>query len=218
VENEPCTLTSAGLCRWVSSNVRDERNAVLFSQPISLFLEGKDLRGAKLFHRKETGELYLLLENLLLVYQYAQKVFYRYQVPLVRSFCQGEKEFFFSTENGIYQVGGSCDDGEKIPAYWRSRALLIGEEEKRKDLHSVRLYARSPGEAAISVILHPEDREKEEKALFCDPEKEMWEAGFRSKVRSFRTLALEIRADGDEAVHLFGVTLRGKVTDGMGKE
>ena len=99
VENDPCTVDHGGLLRWVSTNIRDERNAVLFSDPIAQALRREGPSRAILFNRKTTSELYLCFDTRIFVYHYGMKRFYYYELPLpVRFLCEDEKEMFFGMQ------------------------------------------------------------------------------------------------------------------------
>lgn len=143
MENEPVTVTEAGLFRWVSTNVRDERNARLFSRPVREYLSAMDPRAVRLFNRKSEGELYIACGQEILVYRYGVGAFYRYRLTdlSVCYLAARDGEFYFGTAHRICRAGGETDLGQPIPAWWTSPFLTLSAKGREKNLYSAVLCA-----------------------------------------------------------------------------
>ena len=214
LENTPCTFTEKGLFRWVSTNIRDERNAVLFSDPIAYALEKEQKEHALLFHRKATSELYLCIDGHLYVYNYRLKLFYYYEVPCLKGFAQGEKGLYFYTENGIYQVGGETDDGAPIQACWRSRLLDFGKRKQIKKLFGIVVYTKTKGKALVKVHCRKENRgEVTDFEFHTEEEQEQGVRNLSCSQGNFRLFEVCLETEGTEPLCVLGLSLRGRITD-----
>lgn len=135
MENTPVTLDETGLCRWVSTNIRDERNAQKFSGPIARALQGETLSEAKLFYRRATSELMLCVGEHLFVYHEKAKLFYSYGIPQVLGFLEEGGALWFYTKERLCLVGGTDDDGKEIRALWQSKLLDLTMPDREKQIH-----------------------------------------------------------------------------------
>jgi len=214
IENTPCTLDDAGLFRWVSTNIRDERNALCFSDPIARSLRKHNASDAILFHRKRTSELYVYLDPFLYVYRYDLGVFYLHEIPGILGFCEVENELYFYTDHRICQVGGESDDGSAISARWHSAMLSFGETEKQKRLFRTALAAKTGEEAKVKIAFRRENGELEgEKNVIFGAGEEFSHREISSPLRRFRLLQVCLSADGTKPFQLLRLSLRGRITD-----
>ncbi len=139
--NTPVSVTAGGLCRWNSDSLRDETNATVFSQRISVGLGKLAPESLRLFYRRGKQQLYLWSP---------QKAFYVYDQP-TDSFwrldgwkpeCFFEEvatgALYFGTKTGqLCLVGGTDDDGVPITAHWDSGELEIGSGFYGKHLYGL---------------------------------------------------------------------------------
>jgi hypothetical protein len=73
------------------------------------------------------------------------------------------------------------------------------------------------GSGRIALKLSPEQGEERKEKLLPSGE-EVTAIHWRVGCRSFHGLELCLEADGQEPLHLFGIELRGKISDQTGKE
>lgn len=213
VENTPITLAQEGLFGWISTNIRDERNAKCLSGPIDQALQKEPLSEGILFNRKETSEMYLCVGENLYVYNYGLKLFYRYKTPCILGFCYEDGLFFYTAE-GIYAVGGNTDDGAPIRAIWKSKLLDFSNKEKAKKLFGTSLIAKggSGGELAISFRSENETEKITKRVrFFGNPEGERF--SLRTPKRRFGAMELSFETDSKEEVQILSLFLRGRITD-----
>ncbi len=214
VENTPVTLTENGLFSWVSTNIRDERNAKLLSDPIDLLLQKERAEEAVLFNCKKNSELYICIGTHAYVYNYLLKRFYYYILPNIRGFSETEEGVFFYTENGIFSMGGDTDDGERIRAEWKSRELFFSSKEKLKKLFDVTLFASSEdqGKCVIRLIASPGEKIKEREIAFSIPQKSE-KKKIKVSLERFLSLRAEVTWEEEPSFHLEGMILKGRRTD-----
>ncbi len=215
VENTPVTLSENGLVMWVSTNIRDERNAVIFSEAIRPALSDLSEKKPILFYRKTSSELYLCFEGNLYVYSVPLKLFYYYAVPDILGFCQGEDGLYFYCEKGIFAVGGDTDDGRAIKACWRSKFWDFGSRSADKKLFSVSLYLKAGDEAQLDLTLKSENEsEKLTKRVQIFGKSDGEKVTLRCTKRRFRALELCMETDAASSVCIWGLDLKGRRTDG----
>lgn len=236
--NEPVTITGAGLCRWRSTNVREEKNAVLFSQPIASGLRKTDLKKAFLFFRSFEGCLYLVTEERD-VYVYSPRLdafwLYRGWEPSC-FFEEAEGGFYFGTDDGrLCLVEGHSDDGEEIEAYWSTTELDLGNGSYTKTLH--RIGVRLTGGVENGLVLSwtadvegnslPNGKSRilqSKHRLFSFEEMGFEDFSFntafssrllslRPEARRFGRIRLRLYSKGSREVQIEELSLRGTVND-----
>ncbi|MBR5296031.1 MAG: hypothetical protein IKU24_05525, partial [Clostridia bacterium] len=214
VENTPVTLTEHGLFSWVSTNIRDERNAKLLSDPIDLILRKEKAEEAVLFNCKKNSELFICVENHAFIYNYSLNLFYYYLLPKIRGFTEGEEGIYFYTDEQIFSMGGDTDNGERIFAIWKSRELNFSAKEKLKKLFGVTIFATAEKQGLLKVSLSglPFSETKQRQILLSGPQK----GGIRKMripIKRFNSLQMEFSWEEESALHLAGVLLQGRNTD-----
>lgn len=217
VQNEPVTVTEAGLFRWVSTNVRDERNARLFSQPVREILAETDPRQTLLFNRKSQNELFILCGEEILVFHYGTGQFYRHRIvdTEIRYLAEMGDTLYFGTDSAICQVGGGTDLGENIPAYWTSPFLTLGARDREKNLYTAAVCLDTTGGVGAFGfdLLTPEGEIPVRHTV-------LFPAGSRARVLSFparhshfERVQLCLTAEGACGLHVRFLALRGRVCD-----
>ena len=217
MENEPVTVTEAGLFRWVSTNVRDERNARLFSRPVREKLAAMDPRSLRLFNRKGEGELYIAEGSEILVYRYGTGAFYRYRLTGMTVLFLAERgnELFLGTDRGICRAGGETDLDEPVPAYWTSPFLTLSHTGREKNLYAAVLCAdTSAGAASCEFsLLTPEGTTPVRQTAQFPAGSRARRCGFPARHGHFERVGTRITAAGPGRLHLRFLVLRGKVCD-----
>ncbi len=213
VKNTPHTIAEGGLFQWISTNIRDERNAERISEPIDHALQKEALADAILFNCKEKSELYLCVGENLYVYNYQLKLFYRYKVPHILGFCQ-ENGLYFYTSDGIYAVGGDTDDGEKITAVWKSGLLDFSDKTRAKKLFGTTLIAKGGEGGELNISFRGENEtEKLTKRVHFSGNSEGDRFHLRTPKRRFGALEIGLETDSSESVHVLSLHLVGRITD-----
>ncbi len=214
VENDPCTVCGAGLFRWVSTNIRDERNAVLFSESIAHALQKEDAEKTILFNRKATSELYICFDNRIFVYHYGRRQFYYYEMPKnIFAFCEVKNQLYYASDDGIYEVGGDLDLGKAIPVRWKSKKMSFGDGNSEKNLYRVSLTVRTPSPVNFHVTATTDRGETEKKEFSVSGDGEEIRKSLRFFKRRFHYLELLISAEDATAAHVLGIEIKGRQTD-----
>lgn len=213
VKNTPVTIAEGGLFQWISTNIRDERNAENLSEPIDQALQREALEQAILFNRKEKSELYLCVGENLYVYNYRLKLFYRYKVPPILGFCQGDQLYFYN-EEGIFAVGGNTDDGQRIHAVWKSKRLDLSHKTRAKKLFGTTVIAKGGEGSKLQISFRNEnDTEMLTKRVHFSGKKEGECIELHTPKRRFRAIEIILETDSEESVHVLSLHFRGRITD-----
>ncbi len=216
IENTPYTLTENGLFQWISTNIRDERNAKSISEPIDRSLRNEKTDEAVLFNRKDTQELYVCIGSHCYVYNYRLKLFYYYDLNgfQPRGFVQGEKDLFFFAGNSIFKMAGNTDEAWPIFTRWRSRFFDFSKAGLQKKLFGMTLYLKAEeGEDFRIGIREDHEEMSAKKILSVLPAKDSAKKRVFMKKRRFRLLEVEIETDGRKPFSLLGLSLKGRITD-----
>ena len=214
VDNTPCTLTETGIYQWISTNVRDERNAVCISDSIAHALQKEDLSDGILFYRKASSELYAVFGRRVYVYHTRMKLFYSYVYPeVICGLLEVGNDTYFYTEKGIFLIGGETDDGESISASWYSGDVFFGDGGRSKSIYGASLLGHADKESSLELFLLDEDggvRVERNGFLRGSGRYCVWR--MRLRLRRCRRLGVGIRSvDGSPGFR--GIRLVGKVMD-----
>ena len=137
--NTPLTLFNSTLYKWVSTNIRDERNAVDIGERIKTGLKKPAYENIKLFERESTSEVYLYSEDKIYVYNYALDLFYYYEGIEGAYFAENPYgEVYFQHSDG--RLCRFCESGydidKKVQFYWESDYDSVAGLET-KNIHSI---------------------------------------------------------------------------------
>ncbi len=212
MENNPCTLTQTGLVEWVSTNIRDERNARSISDSIARALQKEDATQGILFFRKATSELYLAFSGRIYVYCKKLNLFYYYEVPPLSGFVEVGNSFYFFTQNAVCRVEGNLDNGQPIACRWQSGALFLGDGAREKNLYAMTLLAETQALTRAEVTLSEENTQRQMKRTLVLPEGNQISSAFvRLPLRRTRLVNVGIQTQGGEDLKIRALQLRGRV-------
>ncbi|MEA4833341.1 MAG: hypothetical protein VB118_12100 [Oscillospiraceae bacterium] len=160
MDNVPVTFSHDGLYKWISTNIRDERNARLFSHRISELLLREASSPPYIFNRKAASELFTVCGTHSFVYNYALDVFYKYTSVPVIIMCEGNSgELYFADTSGrICATGGNTDAGDSIKAEWYSKYFDFGSSSKVKNIYGA------------TAVIEPDENTKCEMSWASDKE------------------------------------------------
>ncbi|AEY66602.1 hypothetical protein [Clostridium sp. BNL1100] len=101
LQNNPFTLYKGGIYEWVSTTVRDEKNAILKSMRIQKELDNIDLKTCLTYDYEDKGEFWICYSNNVWVYNYRLDVFYKYKLADIPTcFLTIDKVLYFGTSTG----------------------------------------------------------------------------------------------------------------------
>ncbi|MBQ3866612.1 MAG: hypothetical protein II776_06890 [Clostridia bacterium] len=217
MENEPVTWDRNGLFRWVSTNVRDERNAQCFSFAVNAHLAGWDLSRAVLFNRRSTGELFAVCGTDVLVYRYGTGSFYPYKISgsPIRFMREWEGETYFGTGDAVCRVTGWRDGSSEVEACWHSSFTAVDAPDLEKNLYSGEICVDTgEGGAECRVSVKGIDGALAAEGRWIIPAT----GGVKRRrmplrYDHFERMQVKLTSSGNVPVRVSFLTLRGKVTD-----
>ncbi len=230
--NTPITLSSNGLYRWVSTSVRDERNAEEFGERIRKGLDGFGV-DVSLFDRSRKCEIYIWQGLKMYVYNYLTDVFYYYEGIDAVDFCQsGNGECFFITPSGFLcrMTEEHKDLGEKIDFFWESGyGDFLGLENK--NIYSFDFEVLPLSSTSFDIVWVSDTATGRKSGIGLDYKvldfKDIFFDLFsfktavtpvrlskRVKLKRIRGFKIIIEGDSENSdFHLISLTVKGKVTD-----
>lgn len=166
IDNNPISLTKDGVYAITATNIVNERNVLHISQKIDrkLLLEtGLDGAISIDFDKK----YWLGLNGNVYILDYTQKTqyspfgeWYLYNnIPASRFLEMGGYLYFSSSTNGLVykfhkdttNADSFNDDGEKITAYWKSKAITFNADEMKKLVDSIYLGLNPGGATSVDL-------------------------------------------------------------------
>jgi hypothetical protein len=166
IENNPTFLSKDGVYSLVGSNVRDERNVQHVSLTVDrkLLLETGINQAVSIDYDKK---YWLAVNGNVYVLDYAQKTtatpFGKWYIyDNIHASCFLEKDgylYFGSSSDGIvyrFQKDSSNansynDDGQPITAYWKSKPLTFGADERKKIVEDLFIGLKPSGRTSIDI-------------------------------------------------------------------
>ncbi|HBL83856.1 MAG: hypothetical protein A2Y17_08050 [Clostridiales bacterium GWF2_38_85] len=165
IDNCPVTVWYDGIYKWVSTNIRDERNAKHISDRVSKMLAEKmpqpNLYPATMFDFEATGELWVAASDTVFVYNYRLDIWYIYDNIPAYSFVIVANTLFFGTYSGkIARVSEyvSDDDGAAIECEWKTPYFDCGNMAKLKELRSLTLMLNNTNANSVDVYWKSDDQ------------------------------------------------------------
>ena len=230
-DNTPITLSGNGLYRWVSTNLRDERNAEEFGERIRKGLE--EFEEATLFDRSMKREIYIKSGNKIYVYNYLLDVFYYYEGICAESFAQDSfgKCYFITADGTLCRFTEEHTDmGEKIDFLWESGyENFLGLE--CKNIYSLEFEVLPLSSTSFDIIWASEESSGTKSVIELEYKVLDFKNIFfdlfsfktavtpvklfkRVKLKRIRGFKIQIKGDSENSdFHLVSLTVNGKVTD-----
>lgn len=148
IENNPVFLTKKGVYMLLQSNVRDERNIKLISENVNrTLLQEPNLQNA--VSVDYNGKYMLFVNGNGYIYDYLQNAWYLWDGINPNTFLEKDSLYFGGTDGRIYRFNKDDetniyeDDGQIIKAYWYSKLMDFGLNEKRKTISRI-FYSLKP--------------------------------------------------------------------------
>jgi hypothetical protein len=176
IENNPVSLSKDGVYMVTASNVRDERNVTHISLTVDrkLLLESSLDQAVSVDYDKK---YWLAMNGNVYVLDYAQKTDITpygkwYIYDNIPSSCFLEKDgflYFGSSSDGlVYRFFKETndaisynDDGAAINAYWKSKPLTFGAEERYKLIDCMYIGLKPSGATSVNVSYETDKRKRD---------------------------------------------------------
>lgn len=167
IDNSPVSLDKSGVYMLVQSNVRDERNVQHLSKNVDAkLLKEPNLKDAVSvdFDKK----YWLAVNGNVYVYDYLIQEWYLFNNINASYFLEKDGFLYFgSSTNGlIYRFKKETDtypyndDGSPIIAYWKSKTLSFGADEKRKIVEKVYFSLRPAIRTSADVYFQTDKKDR----------------------------------------------------------
>lgn len=160
LDNYVTTIDSSGIIQWTSTNVRDERNAVVISERVNEWLQSHDLAKAVTLDYQEEKEFWVGIDNEVLIYNYANNTFSLLNLPdNVRVLYVYDNEIYLGTDQKVMKFDKNVTtyNGTAIDAEWRSGFYDFEAEYRRKTMRILWLTLK-PQEKTSVVVNYISDR------------------------------------------------------------
>ncbi len=168
IKNEPISLTYDGIYRWVSTSVRDERNAIKISSNVDgiylRFLSSRWENPIRLYDDDIRCELWVVCGDEALIYNYEINVWYFYSDVGLVTFSRCFDRLLLGKADGDVCV---FEEGEEeIPIRYVSGSGVLGEVDTQKELGGIEINATSSFGTEMDISFMA-DGDGECKGTFC---------------------------------------------------
>lgn len=154
INNNPITIDE-GVYQWVSTNVRDERNAEYMSKRVQPSLDAEDLTSVVTIDWESKREYWIATGKKVWVYNYRLNVWYKFLLnDTVKCFIVIDDELYFGTDNGQIMKFSSDtrnDNGTTINAYWEMNFYDFEAEWLRKYINEMWIAMKPEDKASVDL-------------------------------------------------------------------
>jgi hypothetical protein len=154
IQNNPMTFDT-GVYEWISTTVRDERNANYISERIQSELEAIDLSTIITHDYKKQGELWIVSAKTVYVYNYRRNVWYKFTLAdTPKCFWEIDGDLFFGTSAGnimMFSDEALTDNGTKIADLLETGDIDFGQNWKRKFLNFAYIGLQPEGRSKANI-------------------------------------------------------------------
>jgi len=154
VQNNPLTVFK-GVYEWISTSVRDERNAQYLSKKVQPSLDEVDLTKALTIDWEEKGEYWLCVSNTVWIYNYRNATWYKFQLTDTPTcFLVINGELYFGTNNGQimkFEADLRNDNGSDITYTWEMNFYDFQSEWLQKFLDRIWISMQPGSKEKITV-------------------------------------------------------------------
>ena len=234
VDNTPLTLSGTSLYRWVSTTVRDERNAEEIGSRIRkglIFLSN----GLSVFDRTGHGEVYLWREGKIYVYNYRLDLFYYYEgLDAVAFHEDSTGSCFFLTPDGklCRMTEESLDMGHPVDFEWETGYSEYAGLDT-KNIHSIEFEVIPKSSVSFDILwasdtmtgkgmgMGAEYKVLDFESLFFDRfsfKSAITPIRIRKRVKLKRQKSFKLIVKSNENsldFHLVSLCIRGRITDAI---
>jgi hypothetical protein len=154
IQNNPFTLFK-GVQEWVSTNVRDERNAVYKSKRIQPSLDALDLSKAITVDWEKRWEYWISIGKEIYIYNYRLDVWYKFQVnDTITTFLIAEDVMYFGINNGQimrFDRAELDDNGTAIATTWEMNFYDFNAEWLQKFINEMWISMKPESRASVDL-------------------------------------------------------------------
>jgi hypothetical protein len=163
VRNNPVSLYGNTFWEWVSTQVKDERNATDRGERLSESLPDVDLSAAVTFDNQKDQELWINVGSIVYVWNYGNNTVYMYDNIQANCYNEiGGVIYYGTTDGKIERFDGALNDnGTAINAVWKSGFNDFGAYEYIKTSRGMWFTIQPATRTSISIKT-PTNRKNEE--------------------------------------------------------
>lgn len=154
INNSPISICNDGIYQWLSTTVRDERNAVRISDRVYADLKYLDLSTAKTVDWEEKSELWICVGSKCWIYNYGNDTWYTRDNVKAYNFIVIDGELYFGTDGTINKFGADLridNSTEVIDAVYQTGFYAFGAEWLKKNIS--KLWISGKPESKFEVEL-----------------------------------------------------------------
>jgi hypothetical protein len=144
-----------GVYEFVSTNVRDERNATYKSARVQYDLDSIDLSACLTFDNELSGEYWLCYQNTAWIYNYRNDTWYKYILnDTPTSFIVIGKYMYFGTANGQimkFDETRKTDNGTVVESYWEMGFYDFDIEYIIKYINKIWITLKPESKSSLTV-------------------------------------------------------------------
>lgn len=153
INNNPYSVFS-GVYEWISTQIRDEKNARYISKRVQKSLDNENLNNAITFDYEAIGEYWLCIDNKIWIHNYRIDVWYYYELTTTPTcFVISDGDLFFGTTIGKIMKFDEIktDSDTAINAVWEMGFYDWGAEWLRKYLSKTWITLKPSSRSSVNV-------------------------------------------------------------------
>ncbi len=200
IDNRPVTLCDDGLNMWESTSVENEKNAVCFSGAIKKSLDSiVGLPSKKyLFDFQANREFYFIWNDLAFVYNYDNRIWYKYDGFTGEHYSVLGKTLYFSKNDTLYAFGYDIGRYNSDECVWRSNPITAGQADGLSDITEFEadMYIQGPITVRFDFKKNNSTEHKIRTFVFTEKDDRHTRIGFRPALKRAMPFDITIYTSG----------------------
>ncbi len=211
IDNRPITLCHDGLNAWESTAVENEKNAICISNPVrdTMCLCLKSKTAKHILDFQANRELFFIDGPYVLVYNYGNGAWYKYNGFGGENYCIIGKSLYFSQGGALFLFDNQADS-EKYYMEVSTPYLRLGSDYGRCDINEMGIFMSVRGDVTLAVSFFGEDGlpAMERKYSFNHSERKYFRMSLRPNIKRCMPVSFKLESGGRGDCSIHSITSR----------
>ncbi len=212
IDNKPVTLCEDGLNFWESTSVQDEKNAVVFSQPISDSIRNivlGDKSEIFMFDHQANREFYFINGDIAYIYNYGNRSWYTFSGFRGQRYVVSGDKIYFSHGKHLKMLDNSKDLPIDNECRFETAFIDIGQQQGRFDVVGFEADIHIKAPVNLGFILEKSNGDMYEREFsFSGIENEYRRISFRPTIKRGLPFKITFFEKGKGSAELYSLSLK----------
>ncbi len=212
IDNKPVTLCDDGLNFWESTSVQDERNAIVFSQPICETISGilsEKRNDISMFDHQAGREFYFVCGDTAYIYNYGNRSWYCFNGFQGQHYAVLGDVIYFASGNQIKMLDNGTDIPVTSEGGFETAFIDIGQNNGRFDVVGFEADVHIKAPVNFGFIFEKSNGDSFQREFrFSDSENEFRRISLRPAIKRGLPFKIKFYQQGEGSAELYSMNLK----------